>query len=105
MSRTIAAISTPAAPAGLGVLRVSGDDAVAVAARVFRPARAGKRLEDAAGYTAQYGYVFDADGDIDDAVALSPATPPNTDMCLMRTATSTMRWRCRRLHRPIRICV
>ena len=70
MSRTIAAISTPAAPAGLGVLRVSGDDAVAVAARVFRPARAGKRLEDAAGYTAQYGYVFDADGDIDDAVAL-----------------------------------
>ena len=37
MSRTIAAISTPAAPAGLGVLRVSGDDAVAVAARVFRP--------------------------------------------------------------------
>ena len=38
MAKTIAAIATPAAPAGLGVVRVSGDDALAVAGRVFRPA-------------------------------------------------------------------
>ena len=30
MSQTIAAISTPPAPAGLGVIRLSGDEAVAV---------------------------------------------------------------------------
>lgn len=70
MSRTIAAISTPPAPAGLGVLRVSGDDALAVAARVFRPAKKGKTLAQTAGYTALYGMVYDADGDIDDGVAL-----------------------------------
>lgn len=70
MSRTIAAISTPPAPAGLGVLRLSGEDALAIAARVFRPAGRGKCLEQAAGYTAMYGYVYDAEGDIDDAVAL-----------------------------------
>lgn len=70
MSRTIAAISTPPAPAGLGVVRLSGEDALAIAARVFRPAARGKHPEQAAGYTAMYGYVYDADGDIDDAVAL-----------------------------------
>lgn len=70
MSRTIAAISTPPAPAGLGVLRISGEDALTIAARVFRPANPHKSITDAAGYTALYGYVFDGDGDIDDCVAL-----------------------------------
>ncbi len=70
MSHTIAAIATPAAPAGLGVVRLSGDDAVAVATRVFRAADPARTLDTLAGYTAAYGHVFDADGDIDDGVAL-----------------------------------
>lgn len=70
MNRTIAAIATPAAPAGLGVIRLSGEDARVIAARVFRPARRGASLPEAPGYTALYGYVYDEDGDIDDAVAL-----------------------------------
>ena len=37
MSHTIAAISTPAGAAGLGVVRLSGDDAVSVATKLFRP--------------------------------------------------------------------
>ena len=70
MSQTIAAISTPPAPAGLGVIRLSGDEAVAVAARVFRPGRAERELTGLAGYAAAYGHVFDEEGDIDDCVAL-----------------------------------
>ena len=70
MSHTIAAISTPAAPAGLGVIRLSGDDAIAVACRVFRAADPSRALDKLDGYTAAYGHVFDADGDIDDCVAL-----------------------------------
>lgn len=70
MAKTIAAIATPAAPAGLGVVRVSGDDALAVAGRVFRPAGKGKTLEALSGYTALYGHVYDGEGDIDDCVAL-----------------------------------
>lgn len=66
---TIAAISTPPAPAGLGVIRLSGDDATAIADRLFRAAAAGKTLAAMAGYTACYGHVFDADGDIDECVA------------------------------------
>ena len=70
MSHVIAAISTPAGAAGLGVVRLSGDDAVAVAAKLFRPVDKNRPLSALGGYTAAYGHVFDADGDIDDCVAL-----------------------------------
>ncbi len=70
MSQTIAAISTPLAPAGLGVLRLSGEQALAIADRVFRPLHPEKSLFKLAGYTALYGHVADEDGDIDDCVAL-----------------------------------
>ena len=68
-SDTIAAIATPTAPAGLGVIRVSGNDATAIADRVFRPITAGKSLGTQRGYTALYGHVFDTEGDIDECVA------------------------------------
>ncbi len=70
MSQTIVAVSTPAAPAGLGVLRISGAEAFTVAERVFRPANSGRRISDMPGYTAAFGHVFDRDGDIDECVAL-----------------------------------
>ena len=70
MSHVIAAISTPAGAAGLGVVRLSGDDAVAIAAKLFRPIRQERDLTALSGYTAAYGHVYDADGDIDDCVAL-----------------------------------
>ncbi len=66
----IAALSTPSAPAGLGVLRVSGRDAIGVASRVFRPARPDRSLDRLPGYTAAFGHVADGEGDIDECVAL-----------------------------------
>ena len=70
MSKVIAAIATAAAPAGLGVIRLSGEDAVEVASRIFRPQSEKRSLKEAAGYTALYGRVFDREGDIDECVAL-----------------------------------
>ena len=66
----IAALSTPSAPAGLGVLRVSGRDAIGIVSRVFRPARPEGALDRLPGYTAAYGHVADESGDIDECVAL-----------------------------------
>ena len=92
MSDTIAAISTPAAPAGLGVIRLSGEDALSVAGRVFRPADPARAPEKLAGYTAAYGHVYDADGDIDDAVLLvfrATAIPANMLRSCPATADCT----------------
>lgn len=67
---TIAAVATPPAPAGLGVVRISGAHAIDVAARVFSPRAEGKRLCEQPGYTALYGHAADADGVIDECIAL-----------------------------------
>ncbi len=66
---TIAAISTPLSASGLGVVRISGENAVAVGEKMFRAFKGGKKLCDLSGYSCAYGRVFDADGDIDEAVA------------------------------------
>ena len=64
---TIAALATPAAPAGVGMIRVSGEDALNIAAKVFRGTKDIRTMD---GYTAAFGHVFDAQGDIDECVAL-----------------------------------
>ena len=66
---TIAAISTPLSASGLGVIRISGEDSVAVGEKMFRAYRGGKQLSDLKGYSCAYGRVFDSEGDIDEAVA------------------------------------
>ena len=71
---TIAAIATAAAPAGLGVVRLSGPDAAAIADRVFR-AVSGRPIAELKGYAAAFGHVFDADGALDEAVALRFRAP------------------------------
>ena len=36
-NRTIAAIATPNAPGGIGIVRISGKNAIEIAAEIFRP--------------------------------------------------------------------
>lgn len=71
---TIAALSTPTAAAGLGVIRVSGADALYIADAVFC-ARSEKKLTAMRGYTAAFGHVADTDGVIDECVATVFLTP------------------------------
>ncbi len=66
---TIAAISTPLSAAGLGVVRISGEEAVSIGEKMFRPFKGERKLSLLDGYSCAYGRVFDDDGDIDDAVA------------------------------------
>lgn len=67
--RTIAAIATPLGEGSLGVIRISGDDALKVADKVFH-AFSGEKLCEKAGYTAAYGEIIDGEKIIDDGVAL-----------------------------------
>lgn len=71
---TIAAISTPNAAGGIGIVRLSGEDAVSIAARCFKPV-SGKDVNTMKGYSAAYGTVFDAEGELDDGVLLVYRAP------------------------------
>lgn len=68
--KTIAAISTPSGEGGIGVIRISGSDAVKVADRVFSAKNTSKKLSDLKGYTALFGDVIFGGKKIDEAVAL-----------------------------------
>ena len=69
MAQTIAAVSTAVAPAGVSMIRISGDEALEVASRVFVPAGK-KTLFDCKGYEALFGTVQQDGAVIDQAVAL-----------------------------------
>lgn len=66
---TIAAISTGRAPGGIGVVRISGENAIEIGDRIFSSYN-GKKLCDISGYSALYGKAKDSKGDIDTSVAL-----------------------------------
>jgi tRNA modification GTPase len=67
--RTIAAIATPLGEGSLGVIRISGENALSVADKVFR-SFSGKKLVGLLGYSAAYGEIVDGERVIDDGVAL-----------------------------------
>ncbi len=76
MENTIAAISTPKGSGGIGIIRVSGKDALSVADKIFKvKSEKNKPISDMKGYTACYGFVYDGDVCVDEAVALVYRAP------------------------------
>ncbi|MEW6446924.1 MAG: tRNA uridine-5-carboxymethylaminomethyl(34) synthesis GTPase MnmE [Bacillota bacterium] len=68
---TIAAISTPLGEGGIGIVRVSGRDAVAIAKKVFVPKK-NRAWAEGPGYRLVYGFVLDPEtGAVIDEVLLS----------------------------------
>ncbi|MBN2374450.1 tRNA uridine-5-carboxymethylaminomethyl(34) synthesis GTPase MnmE [bacterium] len=55
---TICAVSTPPGEGGIGIIRISGRDAVRIAGTIFRPRRGGD-LQSSASHTIHYGHVID----------------------------------------------
>ena len=66
---TIAAISTGQAAGGIGIVRISGENAVSVADRIFQSV-SGVKLNKLSGYRAAYGRVIFEGNALDEAVAL-----------------------------------
>lgn len=72
---TIAAIATAVSDSGIGIIRISGSDALLVADKVYRSPKNQKKLSQAASHTIHYGYIYDEDELIDEvmvAIMLSP---------------------------------
>ncbi|MBD3426625.1 MAG: tRNA uridine-5-carboxymethylaminomethyl(34) synthesis GTPase MnmE [Candidatus Omnitrophica bacterium] len=75
---TIAAISTPPGEGGIGIVRVSGKDAIAIARKVFRPAR-GASPSFSESHRVHYGRVFSpATEEVADEVLLTVMISPRT---------------------------
>ena len=66
---TIAAVATGMTPSGIGIIRVSGEDAFSVASSVFL-GKNNKAISDYEDHRAYYGYVHDEDRVVDDAILL-----------------------------------
>ena len=67
-SETIAAIATAVNPAGIGIIRISGDQAFAIADRIYRSKSGKKRLSDQPTHTIHYGYIYDGENTIDEVL-------------------------------------
>lgn len=75
---TIAAVATPMGEGGIGIIRLSGKDAVGIADCVFLGAGA-KKLKDAASHTVTYGFIADpACGKKVDEVLVTVMRSPRT---------------------------
>ncbi len=65
--KTISAISTPHGVGAVSMIRLSGDDAIEIASRVFTP-MGGRSLTDCKARSSIYGIFHDGDGDFDDGL-------------------------------------
>lgn len=71
---TIAAVATAMAGSGIGIVRISGEEAITVADRVFQM-KSGKKLSEMPTHTIHYGYVHDGEEVLDEVMVVLMCGP------------------------------
>lgn len=71
---TIAAISTAQGQGGIGVIRVSGEQAFTIVDKIFKSV-SGKKIMDIKGYTALFGHIYNNEEVLDETVVLKYVAP------------------------------
>lgn len=71
---TIAAIATARTNSGIGIIRISGEEAVETADRIIR-LKAGKKLSGCKSHTVHYGFVKDGDDTVDEVMVVLMKAP------------------------------
>ena len=71
---TIAAIATAMSSSGIGIIRISGDEAVEIVSRIFLM-KNGKKLSDMPTHTIHYGHIKDGDEVIDEVMVVLMRAP------------------------------
>jgi tRNA modification GTPase TrmE len=69
-SDTIAAIATAMNNSGIGIIRISGKEAIAVADRIFESKKKGKSLKNVPSHTVHYGLIKDGNIILDEVLAV-----------------------------------
>lgn len=77
MFDTIAAISTPRGEGGIGIVRISGDEAILILDKVFK-AKSGKKAVELKNYSINYGQLYDEAGNTVDEALVSVMKGPKT---------------------------
>ena len=72
---TIAAISSAAGNSGIGIIRVSGNEAIEVVDKIFRPANKNKKLANVESHTVHYGHIMDGDKTLDQVLVIVMKNP------------------------------
>lgn len=70
METTIAAISTAMSASGIGIVRISGEDAMNVIARIYRSKNGRKNIKKVKTHTIHYGYIYDGDETVDEVLVM-----------------------------------
>ncbi len=77
MFETIAAISTPRGEGGIGIVRISGDEALDILTKVFKP-KSGKAIKELRNFSINFGHLVDEEGNIVDETLVSIMKGPKT---------------------------
>ncbi len=72
---TIAAIATAVSPAGLSVIRISGEEAFSIIDKIYRSKSGHKKLSEQQSHTIHYGYIYDGEEMIDEVLVLLMRAP------------------------------
>ena len=75
METTIAAISTAMSASGIGIVRISGEDAMDVISRIYRSKGGKKRIKEVPSHTIHYGYIYDGEELIDEVLVMIMRAP------------------------------
>ena len=67
---TIAAIATALSDSGIGIIRISGSDAISVANSVFCSKSGKRKLQNVDSHTIHYGYIVDGEEMIDEVLVM-----------------------------------
>ncbi|MGI6019352.1 MAG: tRNA uridine-5-carboxymethylaminomethyl(34) synthesis GTPase MnmE [Marvinbryantia sp.] len=71
---TIAAISTGMTSSGIGIVRISGEEAFAIADKMY-VSRTGKKLSSMPSHTIQYGFIADGEDTVDEVLVMLMRAP------------------------------
>ena len=58
-TETIAAIATAMSNSGIGIIRISGEEAISVTDKIFVSVKNGKKLTDVKSHTIHFGHIVD----------------------------------------------
>ncbi|MDE6608566.1 MAG: tRNA uridine-5-carboxymethylaminomethyl(34) synthesis GTPase MnmE [Lachnospiraceae bacterium] len=74
-TETIAAIATAMSNSGIGIIRISGEDAISIADKIYHSKNRNKKLFQVKSHTIHYGFIYDKEELIDEVMVAVMKAP------------------------------